>query len=91
MTALEFIAGAKSQRDVGLIDGLIKVYETNPVDDAIGRQAYSLLKAYAKSYGLRTFDSLITAPAVLERRTLVTRNRKHFEMIGGLAIDVPRC
>jgi predicted nucleic acid-binding protein len=24
MTALEFIAGAKSQRDVGLIDGLIK-------------------------------------------------------------------
>ena len=57
--------------------------------DAIGRQAYALLKAYAKSNGLRTFDSLIAATAMLERRTLVTRNRKHFEMIGGLAVDVP--
>jgi tRNA(fMet)-specific endonuclease VapC len=90
MTALEFIAGAKSQREVGLIDHLIEVYETIAVDGAIGRRAYDLLKAYAKSHGLRTFDSLIAATAILERRTLVTRNRKHFEMIGELAIDVPK-
>ena len=89
MTALEFIAGAKNQREVGLIDRLIQVYETTPVNDATGRLAYNLLKTYAKSDGLRTFDSLIAATAILERRTLVTRNRKHFEMIGGLAIVVP--
>jgi predicted nucleic acid-binding protein len=64
-----------------LLTASLKVYETIPVDDAIGRQAYALLEAFAKSYGLRTFDSLIAAPAVLERRTLVTRNRKHFEMM----------
>jgi tRNA(fMet)-specific endonuclease VapC len=90
MTALEFIAGAKNQREVGLIDRLIQVYETTAVNDAIGRLAYELLKKYAKSDGLRTFDSLIAATAMLGRRTLVTRNRRHFEMIGGLAVDVPR-
>jgi predicted nucleic acid-binding protein len=31
----------------------------------------------------------MAATAMLERRTLVTRNRRHFEMIGGLAIEVP--
>src|ERR1035438_4934161 len=34
MTALEFIACAKNQREVGLIDRLIQVYETTPVNDA---------------------------------------------------------
>jgi predicted nucleic acid-binding protein len=89
MTALEFIAGAKNQRKVGLIDGLIEVYETIPVDVPIGRRAYDLLKIYAGSHGLRAFDSLIAATAMNEGRTLVTRNRKHFEMIKGLMIYVP--
>jgi predicted nucleic acid-binding protein len=90
VTALEFIAGAKNQREVRLIDRLIEVYETIPVNDAIGKRAYQLFKKYAKSDGLRTFDSLIAATALEERRTLVTRNRKHFAMIDGLAIDIPK-
>src|ERR1700678_22828 len=89
ITALELISGAKNQRAVGLIDRLIEVYETIPVNDAIGKGAYDLLKSYAKSNGLRTFDSLIAATAMDERLTLVTKNRKHFEMINGLAIDIP--
>ena len=75
MTALELISGAKNQRDVDLIDRLIEAYETIPVDEAIGRRAYELLKLYTKSHGLRTFDSLIAATAIEKQRTLVTKNR----------------
>src|ERR1700730_8926890 len=89
ITALELISGAKNQREVNLIDRLLEVYETISVNETIGRQAYDLLKAYAKSNGLRTFDSLIAATAIEEQRTLVSKNRKHFGMIDGLAIDVP--
>ena len=89
MTALELISGAKNQREVELIDRLIDVYETIPVDEAIGKRAYDLLKTYARSHGLRTFDSLIAATAIEEQRTLVTRNRKHFGMINGLALETP--
>lgn len=89
ITALELISGAKNQREVSLIDRLIEVYETIPVNDAIGKRAYDLLKAYAKSSGLRTFDSRIAATAIEGRRTLVTKNRKHFEMIDELMIDIP--
>lgn len=75
ITALEFISGAKNQHEVELIDRLVEIYELLRVNDAIGRRAYDLLKMYAKSNGLRTFDSLIAATAIEERRTLVTKNR----------------
>src|SRR5260221_11999053 len=90
MTALELISGAKNQRDVELINRLIEVYDTIPVNEAIGRHAYDLLKVYAKSSGRRTFDSLIAATAIEGQRRLATNNRKHFAMIHGLAIDVPK-
>jgi predicted nucleic acid-binding protein len=89
MTALELISGAKNQREVELIDRLMEVYETIPVNDSIGRRAYDLLKIHARSSGLRTFDLLIAATAMEERRTLVTRNHKHFRMIAGSIIDAP--
>jgi predicted nucleic acid-binding protein len=60
------------------------------VDAAIGLLAYDLLKTYARSDGLRTFDSLIAATAMERGRVLVSRNRKHFAMIEGLQIDAPQ-
>ncbi len=51
--------------------------------------AYDLLKRYAKSDGLRTFDALIAATAMAEGFTLVSRNRKHFHMISDLMLEVP--
>jgi predicted nucleic acid-binding protein len=51
--------------------------------------AYELLKLYAKSDGLRTFDALIAATAIAEGLTLASRNRKHFQMVGGLTLEVP--
>jgi predicted nucleic acid-binding protein len=51
--------------------------------------AYELLKRYAKSDGLRTFDALIAATAIQAGLTLVSRNRKHFQMISGLNFEVP--
>ena len=60
-----------------------------PINDEIGRRAYELLKAYAKSHGLHVFDSLIAATAIENGLTLVTLNRKHYHMIDGLRIQVP--
>jgi predicted nucleic acid-binding protein len=51
--------------------------------------AYDLLKRHAKSDGLRTFDALIAATAIVEGFTLVSRNRKHFHIIADLALEVP--
>ena len=72
ITAHELIVGARNQRDAEGIDSLIKTY---PVHGDLGVQimglAYELLKRYAKSDGLRTFDALIAATAIEAGLTLV--------------------
>ena len=90
ITAHELIVGARNQRDADGIDSLIKTY---PVHGDLGVEitglAYELLKRYAKSDGLRTFDALIAATAIEAGLTLVSKNRRHFQMISGLNLEVP--
>jgi predicted nucleic acid-binding protein len=61
ITAQELIIGARDKRDLNAIDSLVSTYRVIHIDGAIGQRAYELLKRYAKSDGLRTFDSLIAA------------------------------
>lgn len=68
---------------------MVSMYLVLPIDAAIGRLAYELLKQHARSGGLRTFDSLIAATAIAHDCSLVSRNRKHFAMIGGLRLEAP--
>jgi|SRR5271165_5315917 len=89
ITALELIGGALSQREVIDLDIMISAYEQIPPTDDVTRRAYYLMKTYAKSAGLRTLDSLIAATALEEGLTLATKNRRHFQMIGDLKLEVP--
>ena len=90
LTAHELIVGARNQREALAIDSLVQAY---PVQAEIGaeitRLAYDLLKSYAKSHGLRTFDALIAATAINGGLTLVSRNRMHFAIIRGLSFSAP--
>ena len=89
VTAQELIVGARDKRDLNAIDSLVSTYRVIHIDAAIGQRAYELLKLYAKSDGLRTFDSLIAATAMELNCILVSRNRKHFAMIEGLRFEAP--
>jgi predicted nucleic acid-binding protein len=89
ITGLELIVGAKNNREVREIDGLLATYAASHITESIERRAYGLLRTYAKSDGLRAFDSLIAATAIEQGLTLVSRNRKHFAMIDGLNLDCP--
>ena len=88
ITAQEFV-GARNKQDAAGIDSLISAYPLIHIDGAIGERAYDLLKRYARSDGLRTFDSLIAATAMEKGYELVSRNRKHFAMIDGLRLKIP--
>ena len=90
ITAQELIVGARDKRDLVGIDSLVSTYPAIHMDTAIGQLAYDLLKRYAKSDGLRTFDSLIAATAIRLGFELVSKNRKHFAMIDGLRLEAPR-
>lgn len=89
VTSLELIVGARDKQDLALIDSFLSLYEVLPLTESNGALAYELLKTYAKSHGLHVFDSLVAATAMDLGFTLVTLNRKHFQMIEGLKLQVP--
>ena len=89
VTALELIVGARDKRDLVVIDGFLSLYSVVPLSDGVGKRAYELLKTYAKSHGLHVFDSIIAATAMENAFTLVTLNRKHYQVIEGLKLQVP--
>jgi predicted nucleic acid-binding protein len=90
ITAHELIVGARNHSDAAAIDGLIRTFPVHvDLRAEITRLAYDLLRRYAKSDGLRTFDALIAATAIAENFTLVSSNRKHFQMISDLAYQAP--
>lgn len=89
VTAMELIVGARDKRDLETIDGFLALCPVVPLSDSIGTGAYRLLKTYTKSHGLHVFDSLVAATAMEKVLTLVTLNRKHYQMIDGLQLEVP--
>lgn len=89
VTALELLVGARNKREIVYVHAFLSSYPAVPLDDSIGRRAYQLLMDYAKSHGLHVFDSLVAATALQLGLPLVTRNKRHFAMIGGLILQVP--
>jgi predicted nucleic acid-binding protein len=89
ISALELIVGARDNRDLASIDTFLSAYVIVPLRDSTGKRAYELVKLYAKRHGLHVFDSLVAATAIEEGFTLVTRNRRHFDFIEGLSLEVP--
>jgi predicted nucleic acid-binding protein len=89
VTGLELMVGAKNQREVAEIERLLTTFGSIHLTETIERRAYEILKRYARSYGIRTLDSLIAASAIEEGLILATRNRRHFAMIDDLTLNMP--
>jgi predicted nucleic acid-binding protein len=90
ITCLELLVGSRTQRETTDLDLVLSGYRAIPPDEDITRRAYYLIKTYARSHGLDTLDALIAATALENGLTLATKNRRHFQMIAGLKLEVPK-
>jgi predicted nucleic acid-binding protein len=86
---MELIVGARDKRELTTIDSFLAMYQVVPLSESIAAGAYRLLKTYAKMHRLHLFDSLIAATAIEKALTLVTLNRKRYQMIDGVVLEVP--
>jgi len=90
VTAMEIVVGARDKKELGKMDQFLAAISIVPLSSGAGTKAYELLKRFAKSHGLRTFDAIIAATAIEDDKALVTRNQKHFRMISDLRLAVPQ-
>ena len=91
IVVMELIAGFSNQNEVKLFEQFlhksrIKIY---PLTTGVSEKAYLLFRQYYKSHGISIPDTLIAATALLQRRKLVTRNMKHFQMIKDIKVFNP--
>lgn len=80
VSAMELLAGARSQREERRIDAVLASFRIADIDEAIFRLAGSHMRHYRASHNIDVPDALIAATAEHHGLELATLNVKHFPM-----------
>lgn len=83
LSIAEFLAGIRHPHEETWLNETIEEWTVYDVDVAIAELAGSFRRHYLRSHGLDMPDALIAATAHTHGLTLITRNAKHFPMLGG--------
>ena len=86
VSAFELLSGARSPKQEDVVQALLAALPILPLDQKAGETAASLrqeLEAAGQAIGMA--DHLIAGICVSRSIALLTRNRKHFQRVPGLA------
>ncbi len=86
MTVAELYSGVRQGRERRVLDNFIRVFEVLPVTMKIAIRGGLIRRQYRPSHGTGLPDALIAATAEVQRAILVTRNEKHFPMLGDVLV-----
>jgi predicted nucleic acid-binding protein len=86
VTIAELYAGIRNEREHHRIESLPALLEVREVDFEIARLAGRHCLRYRRSHGVGIPDALIAATAQVHGARLITRNARHFPMLGDLLV-----
>ncbi len=87
VTRFELMSGARTPTQERRIRQLLDALTTLPLDDAAADQAAHVRQAMErKGTSIGMGDSLIAGIVLYHRGNLLTRNRRHFEIVPGLSL-----
>lgn len=89
ITRFELLAGARTARELGLVQALLTVVPALPLDpQASDRAAQIRRDLEERGEGIGLADSLIAGIVTTFRAALLTRNRRHFARVRGLDLAI---
>lgn len=88
---MEFIRGARTRRDIIVIDKFMKGIQVEVVEitEEISREAGVIFRKFWHSHGIGVMDAFIASTALVLNERVATHNIKHFKQIKGLDLIVP--
>lgn len=89
VTAAELIEGCQNLGEQKKIEKLLSDYLVIDLSENISQRALGLIKKFHRRFGILFDDALIAATALEVKMTLATVDKKHFDSINGLKIQVP--
>jgi len=88
ITRFELLAGARSARQERLVAHLLAALPCLPLDVPAADRAAEVRRTLEKGgWPIGMGDSLIAGIVLVNRGVLLTRNRRHFERVPGLALS----
>ncbi len=89
ITRFELLAGARGKRQERPVRELLAALVTLVLDEPAADEAADIRRSLESAgAGIGMGDSLIAGIVRLHRGTLLTRNRHHFDRVGGLDLSV---
>jgi predicted nucleic acid-binding protein len=87
ITRFELLAGAKTARQLKHVGELLAALPCLPLDEPAADAAAEIRRTLERDgVGIGMADSLIAGIVVTHHGVLLTRNRRHFERVGGLSL-----
>lgn len=87
ISAFELLAGGRSPRQSKAVSDLLDALDVLPLDMPSVRAVAGVHRTLdAEGRGIGMADSLIAGICIASRAMLLTRNRRHFERVEGLAL-----
>ncbi|SRR5712691_2100012 len=87
VSRFELLAGARTARQQQLVKKLVDSIPNLPLDAEGADRAADVRRALEmRGEGIGMADSLIAGIALIHKGSLLTRNRRHFERVVGLAL-----
>ena len=87
VSRFELLSGARSSRQRAAVGGLLAAVSTLPLDEEAADRAVEVRRSLERSgEPIGMADSLIAGIALARGGSLLTRNRRHFERVGGLRL-----
>jgi predicted nucleic acid-binding protein len=86
MTVAELYAGVRDGAERAALDQFVDSFHVIPIDEAIATRAGIIRRDFGKTQGTGLADAIIAATAELHQASLVTLNRKHFQMLENVLV-----
>lgn len=87
ITRFELLSGVRSARRESAVRGLLAAVCTLPLDEEAADRSAEVRRSLERSgEPIGMADSLIAGITLARNCTLLTRNRRHFERVGGLRL-----
>jgi predicted nucleic acid-binding protein len=83
VTYMEIVQGVRNKTELNAFKKSLAILNVDviPINELISTQAMSFVEEYALSHSMQLADALIGATAIIQQKTLITANDKHYHYL----------
>lgn len=89
VTYMEIVQGVRNKSELNAFKKSLTILNADviPINELISTKAMFFVEEYALSHSMQLADALIGTKAIVQQKTLITANDKHYRYLPGIKIQ----